>query len=118
MAKVYKYSLFSASCGDRELPCYLGEGEAVSVDGVAMVRLGGGYIHPADGYEPSKSAAMVRAADEIEQLGRRLLEQASRMRAEAWTLSRAVLDDGTTGAAPGPSGCQSPAAGRAQAEVA
>lgn len=59
------------------------EGVRLSLDGVEMVRLRHGTIVPAEGFHETKADAIRAAADRIEMIGRRLTEQAARMRSEA-----------------------------------
>ena len=59
-------------------------GEPVTVQGMPMVRLSaGGYIAPATGWHATREAALAEAATTVEAWGKRLLEQAARLRQEA-----------------------------------
>ena len=57
-------------------------GEAITVDGEPHVKMQH-VILPAEGWHDNRADAVRAAADRIEQLGRRLLDQAARVRAEA-----------------------------------
>ena len=59
-------------------------GEPVTVQGAPMVRLAAsGYIAPATGWHATREAALAEAATTVEAWGKRLLEQAARLRQEA-----------------------------------
>jgi hypothetical protein len=57
-------------------------GEAITVDGEPHVKMQH-VILPAEGWHDNRADALRAAADRIEQLGHRLLDQAARVRAEA-----------------------------------
>lgn len=59
------------------------EGEEIDVHGIQMVRMPHGTIVAATKWRESKSEAIASAADRVEELARRMLDQAERMRAEA-----------------------------------
>lgn len=65
------------------LPYYVQHGEPQTVSGTPMVRLSHGVLVPAEGWHADRAAAVREAADRIESLGRRLLDQAERLRADA-----------------------------------
>lgn len=85
MAKLYRSMVCDSLFNDNGVTVWTSHGDAVTVDGVQMVKLAGGFIHPADGYASTKSEAVLVAADRVEELGRRLMAQASRMRVEAYS---------------------------------
>lgn len=58
-------------------------GEAIDVHGVRMVRLPHGTIVAATNWRESRSEAMVAAADRVEALAKRLLDQSKQIRVEA-----------------------------------
>lgn len=69
---------------------------------------GGGLFELTDNWRPSKAGSLYRAAEQLEDIARGLVEKAAELRQEA-----------KTSAAPGTDGgCPLTAAGRAQAEVA
>jgi hypothetical protein len=67
------------------VPFTVVQGTPVTVDGTPMVRLSHGVIVPADGYSPDEATAKARAADEVEAVGRKILEQAQQLRGEGVT---------------------------------
>lgn len=62
------------------------DGKPVTVSGVPMVMVGDGEyarVLPATGFQPTKAEALLFAALRAEQIGRGILAQAERLRAEA-----------------------------------
>jgi hypothetical protein len=68
---------------DTGLSHWSSTGEPVDVQGEQMVRLPHGSIVPARDWHPTLAEALRCAANRIEQLGLRLVAQASSLRAEA-----------------------------------
>jgi len=62
---------------------FIQHGEPDTVRGTPMVRLTHGTIVPAKGWHSEHSDAVLEAAQRIEELGRRLLAQADRLRTQA-----------------------------------
>jgi hypothetical protein len=70
---------------------YLQVGEPLTIDGTPMVRMSaGGYIAPAAGWHPTKAQAFAAAAVTVEAWGKRMLEQAARLRHNAQPIGDAV----------------------------
>lgn len=61
---------------------WVDEGRPFTVEGTPMVRMLNVLV-PADGWHASKSAALISAAERIEEMAHRLSLQAGRVRAEA-----------------------------------
>lgn len=91
MAKLYKSMVCDSLFREDGVAVWTSHGDAVTVDGVQMVRLAGGFIHPADGYAATKSEAVLVAAARVEELGRLLMAQASRMRVEAYSSNESIV---------------------------
>lgn len=70
---------------DDGIVTWLVEGIPLTVDGVRMVRTAHGTIVPDDGWAPTAAEARLVASMRVEDIGRRLLTQAERMRAEGVT---------------------------------
>lgn len=64
------------------LPVYVQHGEPITVQSTPMVALAHGTICPATGWHADRESAVREAADHIEQIGRRLLDQAASLRRE------------------------------------
>lgn len=62
---------------------YMTVGEPVTVNAMPMVRMAHGTIIPASGFSATRQEARLLAADKIEAIGRRILNQAERLRQEA-----------------------------------
>lgn len=58
-------------------------GTPITIEGVPMVKLAHGAIVLAKGWHASKADAQAEAANEIEKIGRQLMEQAASLRASA-----------------------------------
>lgn len=59
------------------------QGETATIEGRRIVLLDGGHVVAADGFHETKSEALAAAADRAEQIGRRIIDQAHRLRKEA-----------------------------------
>jgi hypothetical protein len=82
MTKLYHAEVNDSWFRADGLSWYVTFGEARTVDSEPMVQLNHG-IFPAEGWHENRADAVRAAADRIEQLGHRLLDQAARVRAEA-----------------------------------
>jgi hypothetical protein len=82
MSKLYHAEVNDSWIRADGLGWWVSFGEARTVDGEPHVHLKHG-IFPAEGWHESRADAVRAAADRIEQLGHRLLDQAARVRAEA-----------------------------------
>lgn len=61
---------------------WVDEGRPFTVDGTPMVRMSS-VIVPAEGWHASKSAALISAAERIEEMAQKLILQAGRVRVDA-----------------------------------
>jgi len=82
MSTVYRVETGQALYDDG-VSTWVSEGTMAMVEGVPMVRMAHGTIVPADGWSATKEEARMVASLHVESIGRKLLEQAKRMRAEA-----------------------------------
>lgn len=80
--KFYRVYLADTMIGRDGLSYWTQEGEAIQVGGIEMVQMPHAIV-PAGGFHPSKEAAIQTAAEHVERLGHRLIEQARRMRTQA-----------------------------------
>jgi len=83
MTNLYKSSVSDHGFNKEGLSYFVQHGEPQTVGGNPMVRLSGGVIVPAKGWHAEHADAVREAAQRIEELGRRLLEQADSLRAQA-----------------------------------
>lgn len=85
MATVYSVCPHESIYGDGLLITRL-HGTPVEINGQAFVMVGEGsrsHVLSADGFCPTNSEALVLAAMKVEEIGRRILAQAERLRIEA-----------------------------------
>lgn len=82
-SEVFRYDIYDATIGRDGLMTYVNRGAPVLVNGDPMVRLAHGTIVDSQGWHADLESAKRAAADQIEELGTRLMEQAARLRAEA-----------------------------------
>ena len=82
MTKLYKAWVTDSQFRDDGLGWFSQVGEPLTVNGTPMVALGHGTIVLAAGWHADRGDAVLEAAQRVEELGRRLLGQADRMRAE------------------------------------
>lgn len=71
-------------------------GDSVTVDGVPMVRLSYGTITLLKNFVPSRADALRIAADKVDEMRLRLVEQSARLRAEADALTAKAATEATT----------------------
>jgi hypothetical protein len=90
MTKLYKTTVNDIGMRSDGLGFFTQWGTPRTVDGTPMVQMTHG-LFPADGWHATEQEAVNDAAQRIEVIGRRLLAQADRLRAEA-----AVKDPVTT----------------------
>lgn len=79
METLFKVNVFETIYGDG-LFTQTSEGRPVTVEGAAMVKLPHGVIVDAAGFVADKAEAQRVAADRVEEIGRRIIAQAQRMR--------------------------------------
>lgn len=82
MSKLFKPEVNDSWFHADGLGWWIAFGESRTVDGEPHVQMRHAMF-PAEGWHENRADAVRAAADRIEQLGRRLLDQASRVRAEA-----------------------------------
>lgn len=82
MTRLYKATVNDTWMHADGLGWFTQFGEPRTVDGTPMVQLSGG-IFPAEGWHADERSAVREAADKIEQIGFKLLRQATDMRAKA-----------------------------------
>ena len=83
MTNLYKASVSDHQFSQHGIGYFVQHGQPLTVGGEPMVRLSGGVLVPAKGWHAEHGAAVLEAAQRVEALGRRLLDQADRLRAEA-----------------------------------
>lgn len=82
-SEVFRYDIYEAAINRDGLMTYVNKGVPVLFNGDPMVQLAHGTIVDSEGWHADLGLAKRAAADQIEQLGTRLMEQAARLRAEA-----------------------------------
>ena len=82
MSKLFKPEVNDSWIRPDGLGWWVAFGEARTVDGNPHVQMRQAIL-PAEGWHDNRADAVRAAADRIEQLGHRLLDQAARVRAEA-----------------------------------
>ena len=83
MTKLYKSSVGDHHFTKEGIGYFVQHGEPHTIGGDPMVRLTGGVFVPAKGWHSDFSDAVLEAAQRIEALGHRLLNQADSLRAQA-----------------------------------
>jgi hypothetical protein len=83
MTNLYKSSVSDHNFTKEGIGYLVQYGHPLTVDATPMVTLAGGVLVPAKGWHATHGAAVLEAAQRIEQLGHRLLSQADRLRVEA-----------------------------------
>jgi hypothetical protein len=79
--KVHKLTLLSHFNSDG-VQHFCSTGEAFTADGVKLVRSGRAILEYEDGWHDSREEAEAAIADQIEEIGLRILSQAKRFRRE------------------------------------
>ena len=87
MTNLYRSTLCDSQFTSDGIGYFIQHGEPDTVRGTPMVRLSHGTIVPAKGWHAEHSDAVFEAAQRIEELGRRLIAQADRLRAQAGNTS-------------------------------
>lgn len=82
-SEVFRYDIYEAAINRDGLMTYVNKGVPVLFNGDPMVQLSHGTIVDSEGWHPDLGSAKRAAAEKIEQLGTRLMEQAAKLRAEA-----------------------------------
>lgn len=82
MTQLFRLDIFETLDGSGVIT-HMNAGEPVTVNGTPMVRLAHGTIVSASGFWPTRQEARLRAAMRVEEIGRRILNQAERLRQEA-----------------------------------
>lgn len=75
--------LYSAYVGSIDLHHWVQDGQPITVEGTPMVRLSHGAITPATGWRATKSEALLDAADKIEAMRAKLLQESIKLRQQA-----------------------------------
>jgi hypothetical protein len=83
VTNLYKASVSDHGFNKEGLSYFVQHGEPQTVGGNPMVKLSGGVLVPATGWQAEHADAVREAAQRIEDLGHRLLAQADRLRAQA-----------------------------------
>jgi hypothetical protein len=83
MSNLYRSSVTDHHFTKEGCGYFIQRGEPLTVGGDPMVRLSGGVLVPATGWHAEFGDAVREAAQRIESLGHRLLEQADKLRVEA-----------------------------------
>jgi hypothetical protein len=82
-SEVFRYDIYEAAINRDGLMTYVNKGVPVLFNGDPMVQLAHGTIVDSEGWHADLGSAKRAAADYIEQLGTRLMEQAAKLRADA-----------------------------------
>lgn len=82
-SEVFRYDVYDSTIRCDGLMTYVNKGVPVLVNGDPMVQLSHGTIVDSEGWHADLGSAKREAAEKIEQLGKRLMEQAARLREEA-----------------------------------
>jgi hypothetical protein len=82
-SEVFRYDIYEAAINRDGLMTYVNRGVPVLFNGDPMVQLAHGTIVDSEGWHADLGSAKRAAADRIEQLGTRLMEQAAKLRADA-----------------------------------
>ena len=82
-SEVFRYDIYETAINRDGLMTYVNKGVPVLFNGDPMVQLAHGTIVDSEGWHADLGSAKRAAADQIEQLGARLMEQAAKLRAEA-----------------------------------
>jgi hypothetical protein len=83
MSDLYSVDIFNSSIGEDGVVVHLTKGRPITVEGEPHVRTTYGSVVPARAFFPTLAEAHLAAAGKIEEMARRLTDQAARMRAEA-----------------------------------
>ena len=83
MSDLYSADIFDSSIGEHGVFVHVTKGRPITVEGEPHVRTPYGSIVRAKGFFPTLAEAQLEAAGKIEEMARRLTDQAARMRAEA-----------------------------------
>lgn len=86
MSTLYRYEV-GTNVHDDGVTAFLVKAEALTFEGLPMVRLPYGVISSAAGWHEDERMARLEAALEIENMASRLIGQAGRMRTEIGNLS-------------------------------
>lgn len=81
--EVFRLDFYDAAIRGDGLMTHVSKGIPVLFNGDPMVQLSHGTIVDSEGWHADLGSAKRAAADQIEQLGNRLMEQAAKLRAEA-----------------------------------
>lgn len=85
MSELYRLDVWNgAPLSGGEVMTNWQKGTPITIDGTPMVRLTHGVIIKADGFSTDKKAALLRAAMDVEAIGRKIIAQAERLSKEAW----------------------------------